>query len=210
MKLDDARWAQKNPGKLPGKHVRQLRLDAGVTLEAFAKEARRCGLQWQTGRVSDLESGKVDAKLDTLARVAQVLANLLDRPVTVEEVLGGGHPWVQMLRDGVTPDRRDEATPTDVARRNGWPDLASAATELGVPEGHVVPLLLAYEDTGLVDKRAARELGMSVRELTVQSYRLWGRNFTQERDRRAGEGAHAAALGDATRAMRAEIEMQEV
>lgn len=205
MKLDDAQWAAEHPGKVPGQYVRHQRLDAGITLEDFAKEARRCGLPWQTGRVSDLESGRVEAKLDVLVKVAQVMANLTGAPVGLADLLGG-HPYAQHVRgQPVTPDRRDEATPTDVVRRNGWVEVEEAATELGVSPDDVVPLLLAYEDTGLPDQRTAKEFRMTVRELTNHAFRLWGRNFTAERDRRAGEGAHAAKLGDATRELRAEL-----
>lgn len=204
MRINDATWAAEHPGKLPGQHVRQIRLDAGVTLQDFAKEAKRCGLGWAPARVSDLESGRVDAKLDTIVKVAQTLANLLGRPVTLAELLGG-HPYAALLRgEPVQPEQAD-ATPTDVARRGGYESVEQAAEDLGVEPDQAAAVLLAYEDTGLVDQRAASELGLSVRDLTIYSFRLWGSNFTAERDRRGGPGAHAAKLGEATRAMRAEI-----
>jgi len=204
VKLADAQGY--DPAKLPGSNVRRLRLEAGVTLADFAKEAKRQGLKWGPGRVSDLEGGRVEAKLDTLLAVAQVLANLTGRPVTLPELFEGD-PRAEFLGgEPVQPSEQTDATPTEVVRRNGWPDLASAAAELGVTEDQVAPVLLAYEETGLVDQRAAKALGLSVLELTCHTVALWGHNFEAERDRLAGPNAHAARQGEVTRQLRQQVQ----
>jgi hypothetical protein len=177
-----------------------------VTLADFAKEAKRQGLPWASGRVSDLESGRVEAKLETLLAVAQVLANLTGRPVTLAELFEGDPRAALFAGEPVQPDEQFDATATEIARRGGWPDLASAAKDLEVTEEEVAPLLLAYEDAGLVDQRAAKALGVKVLELTRHSVALWGHNFTTERDRLAGPDAHAARLGEVSRALRAQIQ----
>lgn len=163
MKLPESAF---DPAKLPGQAVRRLRTEAGVTLAEFAKEAKRQGLKWAPTRVSDLESGRVEAKLETLVAVAQVLANLTGRPVTLAELFEGDSRAGLFNGEPVQPDAQVDATPTDVARRNGWETVAEAAEELGVAEDQVAPVLLAYEDTGLVDQRAAKELQLTVRDLT--------------------------------------------
>jgi len=51
-----------------------------------------------------------------------------------------------------------------------------------------------------------KSLGMSSMLLANISASLWGRTFSQERDRRAGEGANAQKRWQVTRQMRAELE----
>lgn len=205
MKLEDSLWAAAHPGKFPGQPVRRMRLDHGITIQDAAKAARRVGLAWQPARWSDLESGRVQLTVETLVKVAQTMANITGSSVTLADLLDG-HPYAPLLRgEPVTPDRSDDAAPTDVVRRNGYESIQAAAAEFDLPEDDVVPMFLALEDTGLPDQRTASELKLSVPELTVRCFKRYRLNFTQERDRRAGEGAHAAALGEATRAIRAEL-----
>src|SRR5271156_2866079 len=72
-----------------GGNARRMRLDAGVTLEQFAQSARLYGLPWTTGRVGDLEAGRVAASVATLYGVALVLQHVTGQPVTLAELFAG-------------------------------------------------------------------------------------------------------------------------
>ncbi|WP_139813374.1 hypothetical protein [Prescottella equi] len=75
-----------------GMNARRLRLAAGVTLEQLATTARLRGLNWSTGRVGDLESGRVQATLPTLLALAASLAEVTGRPVELRELLESDGP----------------------------------------------------------------------------------------------------------------------
>lgn len=217
MKLpENARWPHKPP-QVVGSNVRRLRKEADVNLQDFAKEAKRQGLKWAPGRVSDLEGGRVDLNLATLVSVAQVLANLSGRPVALADLLategkfdvnGRTLTGLDALFRGepVQPAEEKKATPTELAKRNSYDSLADAADKLGVPKAKVGPVLLAYEDAGLVDRRAATALGLKVKELCAHSVLLWGRGFAAQRDHVAGAGANVAELAQANRDLRAELQ----
>ena len=223
MRLPEHLRGAETPSRIVGSNVRRRRKQAGVTLERFSQEAKRHGLKWSAGRVSDFEAGRVEITLATLVTVAQVLANVTDEPVELADLLEieGGvdilgrtvFDVASMLRGvPVQPADEQRSTPTEVARRNGYRTLDVAAAALEVPKAKVVTLLLAQENAGLVDRRAARALGMSLAELTRQSVLLWGRGFSAERDRRAGPagyehegGRTTAEIGEITRALRDEL-----
>lgn len=223
MKLPEhLRWTN-TPSQIVGSVVRRRRKQAGITLERFSQEAKRHGLKWSAGRVSDFEAGRVELTLATLVTVAQVLANVTDEPVVLADLLDteGGvdilgrtvFDVASMLRGvPVQPINEQHSTPTEIARRNGYRTLDNAAAALEVPKAKVVTLLLAQENAGLVDRRAARALGVPLVELTRQSVLLWGRGFSAERDRRAGPagyehegGRNTAQIGEITRALRDEL-----
>ena len=80
-----------------GRNVRRLRDGAAATLDDVAKAARENGLRnWGTGRVSDLEHGKVSPTLATLNNVRQILIVCQDY-VAGHKADGGAllweHPW---------------------------------------------------------------------------------------------------------------------
>ncbi|PVY29912.1 helix-turn-helix domain-containing protein [Williamsia muralis] len=206
MKLSESR--ERFIRKVLGGNVRRLRLAAGVRVEDLAKEAKRQGLQWSVSRVGDMEGGRVEAKVETLLAVAQALANVTGQPVTLADLMAGEDraAWFQGEPVQPEPEPEQQVAPADIARRNSYESLQHAAEKLQVSEAEVAPVLLAYEDTGLVDQRAAKALGLKVKELTRHAVALWGHNFTTERDRVAGPDAHAARLGEVNRALRAQVQ----
>lgn len=220
MKLpENLRWAE-SPSRVVGSNVRRLRKQADVTLEVLSKEAKRHGLKWSGGRVADFEGGRVDVTVDTLLAVAQALANVTGQPVTLADLLAFDGPGLdvngrtvpnadKLFRgEPLQPVADEKATPTELVKRNGFADLADASEKLGVPKQKVAALLLAREDAGLVDRRAARSLGVPLDELTRQSVLLWGRSFSAQRDKVAGPDAHAARLGEVTRELRQQVQEQ--
>lgn len=195
-----------------GVNARRIRLAAGASLEDFAEAIAHQGLNWSTGRVGDLEGGRVDAKLSNVLAVAQTLANLSGEPVSVADLFAGSE-FESLLRGGpVQPQENHgvdaDPTPTDLARRNGWLDLASAARAFGVSSRAVGPLLVAYDSIKRADRRVADDLGISLVELTEHAVALWGHSLVTERDRLAGPGASTARLGQFTRELRGQIEQR--
>ena len=210
--------------KVIGANARRLRTDAGVSLEEFVREGKKQGLPWTTGRVGDLEGGRIDAgKLETLVSVALTLAATTGRDVrladlvrTDQRVMVNGRELDDFasLFEGcpvrVTEAQEHEDNPTapDLAQRNGWPDVDAAAKDFGVRKSKVLPLLIAYDEAGLAERRAAKALDISLVELTRRSVVLWGHSLTSERERvaEAEGGANNARLGQISRSLREQLE----
>src|SRR5690606_10484407 len=80
------------PESLPavlGRNARRLRIDAGATLEQMASALDDYGVRWSTGRVGDLESGRVAATIPTTIAVALALSQLQSRTVGIAELFEG-------------------------------------------------------------------------------------------------------------------------
>jgi hypothetical protein len=60
--------------------------------------------------------------------------------------------------------------------------------------------------SGATEERTSTALGIPSSELADWSAALWKRTFSEERDRRAGEGANAQKRGQVTRQMRKELQ----
>lgn len=60
--------------------------------------------------------------------------------------------------------------------------------------------------SGLAEDRLAQRLGVSKSRLAAASSALWGRTFSDERDRRAGPEANAQKRGQVSRQLQGEIE----
>jgi hypothetical protein len=79
----------------------------------------------------------------------------------------------------------------------------SVAYHLGVD----LPILVAVKkSSGATEERMRKTLGISSMLLANLSAALWGHSFSQERDRRAGEGANAQKRGQVSRQMKAELQ----
>jgi len=65
--------------------------------------------------------------------------------------------------------------------------------------------LLVRLRSGLDEQRLAKRLDVSMDQLVETSARLWGRSFSDERDRRAGDGANAQKRGQVSRTLQDEL-----
>lgn len=171
-----------------GRNARRIRLANETRIETVAREAKRCGLPYSHGRVSDFEAGRVEAKLDTLLRFAQVLANVTERPVALADLLEGD-PRAGLLQGRpVQPDlHKIYAGPNDLAVFCGWASDQQAATDFGVPVRGVAPYLVAFEESGQAEQRAAKALGIDLPTLIRHCVELWGVSLSTRRDRVAGD-----------------------
>jgi transcriptional regulator with XRE-family HTH domain len=186
-----------------GGNARRLRLDAGVTLEQFAQAARLYGLPWTTGRVGDLEAGRVAPSVPTIYAVALALHHVTEQPVTLGDLFAGSGDV--RLNDKLT---------VDVSA------LADAMTGQPVVEGGVQDFLrnlegavsrrklasLLAEECRESDTAMLRGIGVTPQRGVAAMAELWGRTFSAERDRRAGPDANAQRKGQVSRQLKTELE----
>jgi hypothetical protein len=70
-----------------GRTAQELRGDR--KLELVARAAKSAGLNWGTGRIADLEAGRVSPTLPTLLQLCIAFSDLLDRPIGLADFFDG-------------------------------------------------------------------------------------------------------------------------
>lgn len=206
-----------------GRNVRRLRGDA--TTDELAKACRRRGLTWGTGRISELEHGRVAPTLSSLVDLADALGDFCGRPVYLADLvehdgfvaLTSGRPIKPaalqrflagepvVIKRGDVPrdaesDRRMRENLTSAAMEKHFDELPPAVnavkTELA---------LQVQSQSGEAEARMAKALGVHEENLAALSGYLWGQTLSAERNRRAGAGANAQDRGRITRRLKAEL-----
>ncbi|WP_301148992.1 helix-turn-helix domain-containing protein [Mycobacterium simiae] len=205
-----------------GRNARRLRGDA--TADQLAKEARRHGLNWGTGRISDLEHGRVSPTLSMLVALAEALHSVRGAPITLadlvehdglvqlsaaETVKGAalqrflrGEPVELLIGDMSNSEELAAELRTALAtmaeERSNLPDALGSVPLESVME--------VQRHAGETEARIAKALGVPASTVAAASAHLWGRTLSAERDRRAGPDANAQDRGRITRQLRAEIQ----
>jgi hypothetical protein len=199
-------------------------------LELVARAARGAGLNWGTGRIADLEAGRVSPTLPTLFLLCVAFSDLLDRPVGLADFLAGD--GLVMLTAEATvklPDLRaalagqsigiepvghllDDPVAAEAMKRGGIEvsDIrANVRKQLAAnPHGPkmISPRARKVRDSFLeADYRMAHGLGLEFGRAADVMHRLWGRSFSDERDRRGGPGANAQKRGRISRELKQEL-----
>jgi hypothetical protein len=209
-----------------GNNAGQLRRDAELTLDKVSKAARMCGLSWSESRVADFESGKVAPNLATLIAFCLALAAAGCAKATLPELLRSETPiqindslelsGQQVINLVSRRSASEGPSPESVsaAINASWEHLeasgfltgltkASGATEKLAWKAFVTGLTKA---SGATEERTWKALGISETELADLSASLWNKNFSEERDRRAGAGANAQKRGQVSRQLRKELQ----
>lgn len=183
-----------------GENVRRLRNDAGLSGDSLAREIRKLfQTRWTTARISELESGRVSPTAPTLFMVSQALGELLSRPVPVAELLSDDG-YAEVGSVAIRTTRIAEAfSGEDVQLRIG--DFSNS-DELA---GQAKAGLARAASSGEGDRRTAYALGIPPVHLVALSAALWGRTYTEERDRRAGPDASPQKRGRVGRELREEL-----
>lgn len=205
-----------------GRGARAIRVDAGLTLEEVAKSARLFGLAWSTGKVSDLESGRIAATLPTLLAVTAALGFAVGRPVSPGELLAGDGRIaindqlsidVSVARSVFSDTGLEVNVMTDVAGvadtalqgvlagiaiRKNWPVWAREVNPRLVYDVHT-----AFRES---DHRMCRLVGVDDTLGAAAMTRLWSRTFTAERDHRAGPGANPQKRGQVARGLKGQLQ----
>jgi hypothetical protein len=200
------------------------RLRGDVSGDRLASAAKENGLNWGTGRIADLEAGRVSPTLSTLVALALALGEVRGEPIQLYElvdwdgfvsvsgdlVLSGealagyisGNPVQVLVRDypgGLEEIKEviDRVNATFTAARTSInPLFADLDTGLCVK---------VDRRSGEAERRAADALGVDMYALTLGSVYLWGKSLSDERDARAGVEATAQKRGRITRQLMDEL-----
>lgn len=219
MTADDKNDESPTLAEIVGRNARRLR--AKHNTEALAKCAKQIGLKWNTGRVTDLEAGRISPTVPTLLALTIAFGGLLGRPVALTEFFEA-EGFVK-LNDDFPPVRADmvlealSGEPIDlkVGHLRDGKEMAIAAFQKAHAEWKTLPTLPddprtldlqnVLHEAGPTEERIARDLGVSTLRLAYESARLWQKTFTQERDRRAGDVVSAQKRGRISRGMKDEL-----
>ncbi|MFC8531378.1 hypothetical protein [Nocardia sp. NPDC057227] len=202
-----------------GANARRIRGEH--TADQMSRHAQWAGLKWNTGRVADLEKGRISPTLPNLVAIAAALRSLTGQDVTLADLVA---------HDG--PIRLNDVLVMPAARLAGYlrgelvrvfasetPALAAEAEEarrvvrrwLDNREDWLEDLdqvnawQAAMHNATDADERAAADLGLSVAEMLARSVEMWGRGFSAERDARAGDGASNQKRGRIARTLKDEL-----
>lgn len=212
----------KTVATIVGENVRRLRADIGATGDALAQELHEFSSAWSSGRISELENGRVSPTAPTLFMLSQALTALLGRPVTVAELVTAD-TFVEVGEVGVQAQRFAEAFTGSVpdlrlgdfadgeqrvnraldAFRESRRELASLPST--VDDVAAEALARAERHSGDAERKIAAALGRPVAHVIAAAAKLWGHSLTTERDRRAGPDANAQRRGIVTRQLKAEV-----
>ena len=194
-------------------------LRGAANLDDVAKAARAYGLNWGTGRASDLEHGRGSPTLQTLVGLALALgevpgnsvtlADLVhsderiaitrDLAVTSEELQGFLNGGEVSIMQRLVSEVVSNALRGIEQMRNGWP-----ARLQGIPPkpGNCARCTTITANP----RRCSRESSTSTsRGRHPPNGRPLGNSFTQERDERAGSDANAQKKGRVARQLKAEL-----
>ena len=200
-----------------GENVRKLRTAGGHSGEALARELPELfQVRWTTGRISELENGRVSPTAPTLFMVSQALTQLLSRPVAVAELFADDG-FAEVGQVGIRTTRVADAFDGQVVELANSDGLMGAARDhhakmsadlASIPTAGKQPLELLMQiekDSGEAEDRAANALGLRPLHLAALSAALWGRTYSQERNQRAGAEASPQKRGRIGRELRAEL-----
>ena len=210
-------------------------------VELVARAAKSAGLNWGTGRIADLEAGRVSPTLPTLFLLCVAFSDLLDRPMTLADlfagdglvalnatstadlgelraVLGGqavgdAMPVGPSLDDLITEvgtDLSDDQKSEMVAdiRRDLRHDPHGLKSMLIHPRAQKVRASFLEADYRMIQSLRLDipgDPGGFTRAAVVME-KLWGRSFSDERDRRGGPGSNAQKRGRISRELKAELQ----
>jgi hypothetical protein len=175
-----------------------------MTLDQVSIAARKHGLNWSESRVADFESGRVAPNLATLIAVCLALADAGCANVT----------FPGLLRSESQIQINDSILLSNEQVANLLFGVPASSIEMELHEWvlaqqlhlHMPTTVTATNPAGATEERTWKALGISSAELADWSAALWKRTFSQERDRRAGEGANAQKRGQVSRQMRKELQ----
>jgi len=201
-----------------GRNARRLR--GHHTADELARGAKIMGLKWGTGRISELEAGKVSPTLPTLFVLALVLGVVTGQPVSLADLLHAEdfirvNEKLVVKTDSLTasvsskPVDMDEVMPDLMNRVMEAAEkiVAEEATERAARPAHLrhLGIVDTFENSSEAEKRIAKGLGIGSDRMVQESTYLWGDSFSAERDRRAGPDANAQKRGRVSRELKAEL-----
>lgn len=197
------------------------RLRGDVAGDRLASAAKKRGLKWGTGRIADLEAGRVSPTLSTLVSLALALGDVRGEPIKLQELVywdgfvsvsgdlmltgealaryvASNWPVQVVLRD--TPGGRQKLNKLmDYLDKDNMDERHLADINPRLTKVSKTKRANVFEGSGEAEERAAKSLDVGVYELAAASAYLWGKTLSDERDARAGDGASAQKRGRITR-----------
>lgn len=217
-----------DPPALPQVVAQNARLLRGsVTADELATAARRWGLNWGTGRISDLEAGRVSPTLPTLVALAAALGDVRGEPLPLADLTRSagfialtdeltlssdalarflnGDPVEVRVNEVLTG--QDQLQLALTAQHNQLDAQLDAVRAINpkianAPGG---PLRDVQRRSGEAEQRIAKALGVEPFVVEWAAAYLWQRTAADERDARAGDDASAQKRGRITRQLQAEL-----
>ena len=177
----------------------------------LAKYARGVGLRWDTSKVRDFESGRNAPLFATVLLALLALSYATGRDVTLADLLATPDEVAIVLNERIAPlgAKVSAAARGEPLQLDEDDHFSSLLVELLSKTGQysdVDPVDAVKARSGLDEERLAKRLGISADALAAESLRLWGRAFSDERDRRAGLDANPQKRGRVARILQAELE----
>lgn len=164
-----------------------------------------------------MERGKIPATLANLIALVQTLEDVLERPVPLSRLLEHdgyvelnsdlalrGDVLVQFVASEPVQIEIDD----ELHAKKSFERIASSDPFERLPARPGVTTGMLRDissQSGTTEERIAKDFGIDPLVLALESADLWGRSFSQERDRRAGEDANAQKRGRVSREMKAEL-----
>lgn len=209
---------------LLGANCKRIRTAAGVSQDELARHARDYGLKWTASAVGNFESGRTAPAFATVLVACLALEMAISaggRPrqrVLLSDLLSGDE--FVSLTDTFSPSAASIAAvcagkqwdldAADVAETAGYErmaDMRALAPGLFGDYGmRAVDVEQLQRRSGQDEYRLARRLGLDNDRLLAESFRLWQRTFSEQRDKLAGPDANAQKRGQVSRQLRAELE----
>lgn len=202
-----------------GDNAREFRMGAGLTLDQVSRAARARGLKWSESRVADFEAGRVASpSLSTLLAFVLALADAgcpeitlpglvkyIPAPLRINDSLELIDGDIVNLLAGERVTRALSAEDVVVpAARHRLTTRERRITQ--ALEVNISVLGKVAKAQGAAEMRMCKALNIDPMVLAHMTGALWKKTFSEERDRRAGEGANAQKRGQVSRAMQEELE----
>ena len=178
-----------------GDNARRLRGDNRI--DDVAKRATALGLKWNSGRISDLERGRISPTLPTLFVLAIVLSDVAQQPVSLADL-------VEYDGDLILTEKLHLPSEVVAQALRGVPADQRPPDDEGFFGADIIRIAIGQAG-GEAEMRAAQALGISGGRFKALSKTLWGHTYAEERDRRAGAGANTQKRGQVSRELRAEM-----
>ncbi|MGC2380732.1 MAG: hypothetical protein WA622_27025 [Mycobacterium sp.] len=196
--------------EVAGAKARDLRLDAGKSLEDVAAAARAYGSRWSSGSVGDFEAGRTALTLPTLLVALAALGDVVGRPLDLTELLAGRenvaiNPDLSISLSKLREMLSGKAAVTfsavkiPVGAESGlriWP------MRLGLDNKLHWRVLNEFRES---DKRICKSLGVDPDAGAAAMALLWKKTFTAKRDEQAPPDAKAQRRGHISRQLKSEL-----
>ncbi|MHA7287124.1 hypothetical protein ACX80I_12655 [Arthrobacter sp. MDT3-44] len=190
-----------------GANLKEMRAQYDITLAELSRWLRfALGLNWSTGRLADVESGRGSATVQVVLALSLAISDIsgeevppghfliTDKPVVLGPTMTLVGPVLREVFDGEKLSLEID----DLHRgRERESEIVNRAHR---------GLLPPADQWSLTDERAAKKLGISRDQLTQRSLRLWGVLLSEEVRRQANPDDSPQKKGRLTRVLMEQLQ----